>query len=185
MTTTSAQTAEARAQIVNLVRDFVRREVEPIANRYDNEDVYPHELVAPMREMGLFGITIPEEYGGMGLDYTTFAMIFEELSKGWMSVSGIIGTHHVLAHVVATGGTEEQKQRFLPRMAAGEIRGGLGLTEPDAGSDVAELEHYGPQGRRRVRAERIQDVHNQRRERQRLRRARKDGHRSAAGLSRA
>ena len=127
---------EIRGQIVNMVRDFVRREVRPIADRYDNEDIYPHELVGPMREMGLFGITIPEEYGGMGLDYTTFAMIFEELSKGWMSVSGIIGTHHVLAHVVATGGTEEQKQRFLPRLASGEIRGGLGLTEPDAGSDV-------------------------------------------------
>ena len=136
MTTTSAQTAEARAQIVNMVRDFVRREVNPIADRYDNEDIYPHELVEPMREMGLFGITIPEEYGGMGLDHTTFAMIFEELSKGWMSVSGIIGTHHVLAHVVTNGGTEEQKRRFLPRMASGEIRGGLGLTEPDAGSDV-------------------------------------------------
>ena len=119
-----------------MVRDFVRREVQPIADRYDNEDIYPHELVAPMREMGLFGITIPEEYGGMGLDYTTFAMIFEELSKGWMSVSGIIGTHHVLAHVVATGGTEKQKQRFLPRLASGETRGGLALTEPDAGSDV-------------------------------------------------
>ena len=127
---------EIRGQIVNMVRDFVRREVRPIADRYDNEDIYPHELVGPMREMGLFGITIPEEYGGMGLDYTTFAMIFEELSKGWMSVSGIIGTHHVLAHVVATGGTEEQKQRFLPRLASGEIRGGLALTEPDAGSDV-------------------------------------------------
>ncbi len=128
--------AEVRGQIVNMVRDFVRREVNPIADRYDNEDIYPHELVEPMREMGLFGITIPEEYGGMGLDHTTFAMIFEELSKGWMSVSGIIGTHHVLAHVVANGGTEEQKRRFLPRMASGEIRGGLGLTEPDAGSDV-------------------------------------------------
>ena len=127
---------EVRGQIVNMVRDFVRREVNPIADRYDNEDIYPHELVEPMREMGLFGITIPEEYGGMGLDHTTFAMIFEELSKGWMSVSGIIGTHHVLAHVVANGGTEEQKQRFLPRMASGDIRGGLGLTEPDAGSDV-------------------------------------------------
>ena len=101
----SADTSsEIRGQIVNMVRDFVRREVQPIADRYDNEDIYPHELVGPMREMGLFGITIPEEYGGMGLDYTTFAMIFEELSKGWMSVSGIIGTHHVLAHVVATGG---------------------------------------------------------------------------------
>ena len=133
----SADTSsEIRGQIVNMVRDFVRREVRPIADRYDNEDIYPHELVGPMREMGLFGITIPEEYGGMGLDYTTFAMIFEELSKGWMSVSGIIGTHHVLAHVVATGGTEEQKQRFLPRLASGEIRGGLALTEPDAGSDV-------------------------------------------------
>ncbi len=128
--------SEVRGQIVNMVRDFVRREVQPIADRYDNEDIYPHELVEPMREMGLFGITIPEQYGGMGLDYTTFAMIFEELSKGWMSVSGIIGTHHVLSHVVANGGTEEQKQRFLPRMASGEIRGGLGLTEPDAGSDV-------------------------------------------------
>ena len=128
--------SEVRAQIVNMVRDFVRRDVNPIADRYDNEDIYPHELVDPMREMGLFGITIPEQYGGLGLDHTTFAMIFEELSKGWMSVSGIIGTHHVLAHVVANGGTEEQKRRFLPRMAAGEIRGGLGLTEPDAGSDV-------------------------------------------------
>ncbi len=127
---------EVRGQIVNMVRDFVRRDVSPIADRYDNEDIYPHELVEPMREMGLFGITIPEQYGGMGLDHTTFAMIFEELSKGWMSVSGIIGTHHVLAHVVANGGTEEQKRRFLPRMASGEIRGGLGLTEPDAGSDV-------------------------------------------------
>ena len=133
---TTGATAEVRGQIVNMVRDFVRREVRPIADRYDKEDIYPHELVGPMREMGLFGITIPEEYGGMGLDYTTFAMIFEELSKGWMSVSGIIGTHHVLAHVVATGGTEEQKQRFLPRLASGEIRGGLALTEPDAGSDV-------------------------------------------------
>ena len=131
--------AEVRGQIVNMVRDFVRREVNPIADRYDNEDIYPHELVEPMREMGLFGITVPEEYGGLGLDHTTFAMIFEELSKGWMSVSGIIGTHHVLAHVVANGGTEEQKRRFLPRMASGEIRGGLGLTEPDAGSDVQGL----------------------------------------------
>ena len=128
--------SEVRAQIVNMVRDFVRRDVNPIADRYDNEDIYPHELVDPMREMGLFGITIPEQYGGLGLDHTTFAMIFEELSKGWMSVSGIIGTHHVLAHVVANGGTEEQKRRFLPRMASGDIRGGLGLTEPDAGSDV-------------------------------------------------
>ncbi len=131
--------SEIRNQVVTLVRDFVRREVEPIAQRYDNEDIYPHELIEPMREMGLFGITIPEEYGGLGLDHTTFAVIFEELSRGWMSVSGIIGTHHVLAHIVTNNGTDEQKGRILPRLASGELRGGLALTEPEAGSDVQNI----------------------------------------------
>lgn len=135
-----AQTSEeARKQIVSLVRDFVRRDVEPIANTYDNEDIYPHELIPTMRELGLFGINIPTEYGGLGLDFTTFAMIFEELSKGWMSVSGIIGTHHILSHVVATYGTVEQKVRILPKMATGEIRGGLALTESEAGSDAQNI----------------------------------------------
>ena len=134
--TMTVDSTEVRNQIVALVRDFVRREVEPIAREYDNEDIYPQQLIEPMREMGLFGITIPEEYGGLGLDHTTFATIFEELSRGWMSVSGIIGTHHVLAHVVANFGLEEQKREYLPRLASGELRGGLALTEPDAGSDV-------------------------------------------------
>ena len=125
---------EARKQIVSLVKDFVKRDVEPIANTYDNEDIYPHELIPTMCELGLFGINIPTEYGGLGLDFTTFAMIFEELSKGWMSVSGIIGTHHILSHIVATYGTEDQRTRILPKMATGEIRGGLALTEPEAGS---------------------------------------------------
>ena len=120
-TTTST---EVRNQIVTLVRDFVRREVEPIAQRYDNEDIYPQELIEPMREMGLFGITIPEEYGGLGLDYTTFAIIFEELSRGWMSVSGIIGTHHVMAHIVTNFGTGDQRADYLPRLASGELRAG-------------------------------------------------------------
>ena len=133
---TTATSTEVRNQIVTLVRDFVRREVEPIAQRYDNEDIYPQELIEPMREMGLFGITIPEEYGGLGLDYTTFAIIFEELSRGWMSVSGIIGTHHVLAHIVSNFGTGDQRSNYLPRLASGELRGGLALTEPEAGSDV-------------------------------------------------
>ena len=132
----TATSTEVRNQIVTLVRDFVRREVEPIAQRYDNEDIYPQELIEPMREMGLFGITIPEEYGGLGLDYTTFAIIFEELSRGWMSVSGIIGTHHVLAHIVSNHGTGDQRANYLPRLASGELRGGLALTEPEAGSDV-------------------------------------------------
>ena len=134
--TTATNPSEVRNQIVTLVRDFVKREVEPIAQRYDNEDIYPQELIEPMREMGLFGITIPEEHGGLGLDHTTFATIFEELSRGWMSVSGIIGTHHVLAHIVANFGTDYQKSEYLPRLASGELRGGLALTEPDAGSDV-------------------------------------------------
>ena len=108
----TATSTEVRNQIVTLVRDFVRREVEPIAQRYDNEDIYPQELIEPMREMGLFGITIPEEYGGLGLDYTTFAIIFEELSRGWMSVSGIIGTHHVMAHIVTN---------FRNRRPAGQL----------------------------------------------------------------
>ena len=131
---------EARTQIVNMVRDFVRREVEPIAGEYERDDKFPFELVEQMKEMGLFGITIPEEYGGMGLDYTTFAMIFEELSKGWMSISGVIGTHHVMTHMVTNFGTEEQKQRLLPAMARGEKRGGLALTEPNAGSDAQAIE---------------------------------------------
>ena len=130
---------ETRAQIVRLVRDFVRREVEPVAARYDHDDIYPAELVDTMREMGLFGITIPEEYGGLGLDHVTLAVVFEELSKGWMSVSGVIGTHHVMASIIAGHGTVEQKRRLLPRMARGDIRGGLGLTEPEAGSDVQNI----------------------------------------------
>ncbi len=134
--TTTVDSTEIRNQVIALVRDFVRREVEPIAQEYDNEDIYPQQLIEPMREMGLFGITIPEEYGGLGLDHTTFATIFEELSRGWMSVSGIIGTHHVLAHIVANFGTDGQKEEYLPRLASGELRGGLALTEPDAGSDV-------------------------------------------------
>ena len=132
----TATSTEVRNQIVTLVRDFVKREVEPIAQRYDNEDIYPQELIEPMREMGLFGITIPEKYGGLGLDHTTFAIIFEELSRGWMSVSGIIGTHHVMAHIVSNFGTGDQRADYLPRLASGELRGGLALTEPEAGSDV-------------------------------------------------
>ena len=134
--TATVDAIEVRNQIITLVRDFVRREVEPIAQEYDNEDIYPQQLIEPMREMGLFGITIPEEYGGLGLDHTTFATIFEELSRGWMSVSGIIGTHHVLAHIIANFGTDYQKEEYLPRLASGALRGGLALTEPDAGSDV-------------------------------------------------
>ena len=139
MAGTTAVTEETRAQIVSLVRDFVRRDVVPVAARFDRDDIYPAELVDTMREMGLFGITIPEDYGGLGLDHATLAVIFEELSRGWMSVTGVIGTHHLMAAIIADHGTAEQKERLLPRMAQGEVRGGLGLTEPEAGSDVQNI----------------------------------------------
>ncbi|PKB80068.1 MAG: acyl-CoA dehydrogenase [SAR202 cluster bacterium Io17-Chloro-G9] len=131
---------EARIQIVNLVRDFVRREVDPVAAELDREDRVPHDLIDQMKELGLFGITVPEEYGGLGLDYTTFANIFEELSKGLMSLSGAIGTHHILTYVLTHYGTEDQKQKFLPDLAAGRKRGGLALTEPSGGTDMANLQ---------------------------------------------
>ena len=136
---TTATPEEARTQIINLVREFVRRDVAPVAQELDREDRVPHDLIDQMKEMGLFGITVPEEYGGLGLDYTTFASIFEELSKGFMSLSGAIGTHHILTYVLVHYGTEEQKRRFLPDLAAGRKRGGLALTEPGGGSDVASL----------------------------------------------
>ena len=136
---TASTPPDQTAQIVDLVREFVRRDVEPVASKYDNEDVYPAELADRMAELGLFGITIPEEYGGLALDHSTFATIFLELAKGWMSLTGILGTHHVMASIIANGGTEQQKRRFLPRMATGELRGGLALTEPEAGSDVQNI----------------------------------------------
>ena len=135
-----AKTSEdVQNQIVNVVKDFIKKDVDPIASTYEQEDIYPHELIPTMKELGLFGITIPEEYGGMGLDFTTFAKIFEEISKGWMSLSGIIGTHHILSHVISNYGTDEQKNRILPKMATGEIRGALALTEPEAGSDTQNI----------------------------------------------
>ena len=131
---------EARSQIVSMVRDFVRREVEPAAAEHDAEDTVPYALIDRMKELGLFGINVPEEYGGMGLDYTTFAMIFEEISKGYMALTGTIGTHHILTYVLTHYGTEAQRERFLPRLASGAMRGGLALTEPGGGSDVGALQ---------------------------------------------
>jgi len=137
---TTATPEEARSQIVNLVRDFVKRDVEPVAAQLDKEDIVPLDLIEKMKGLGLFGITVPEEYGGMGLDYTTFAMIFEELSKGFMSISGAIGTHHITTYMLTHYGTAEQKEKFLPALSTGKKRGGLALTEPSVGSDVANLE---------------------------------------------
>ncbi len=129
---------EQRA-IVDTVRKFVEKEVKPIASGLEHADEYPHALVERLKELGLFGATIPEEYGGMGLDLVTYALVVEEICRGWMSLSGVLNTHLIMAYVVRTYGTEEERKRWLPKMATGEWRGGLALSEPDAGSDVAAM----------------------------------------------
>src|SRR2546425_9042978 len=118
-----------RAQVLDTVRRFVAREVIPVASKYEHADEYPQPLVDRMRELGLFGATIPAEYGGLGLDYTTYAMIVEELCRGWMSLSGVLNPHLMFAFVLQTHGTREQKERSLPAMARAEHRAALCLTE--------------------------------------------------------
>ena len=127
------------AQVLDTVRRFVAREVIPVASKYEHADVYPQPLVDRMRELGLFGATIPAEYGGLGLDYTTYAMIVEELCRGWMSLSGVLNTHLMFAYVLQMHGTAEQKARYLPALARGEHRAALCLTEPHAGSDAQRI----------------------------------------------
>jgi alkylation response protein AidB-like acyl-CoA dehydrogenase len=129
------KTDEQKA-ITEMVRQFVDNEVIPIAEEYDHEDKFPEAVVEHMKELGLFGVTIPEEYGGMGLDLTTYAMIVEELSRGWISVSGIVNTHFIGSYLLMKFGTDEQKEQFLPRMAVGELRAAFSLSEPEVGSDV-------------------------------------------------
>jgi alkylation response protein AidB-like acyl-CoA dehydrogenase len=129
------QTDEQRA-ITEMVRQFVDEQVIPIAEEYDHEDKFPEAVVEQMKELGLFGVTIPEEYGGMGLDLTTYAMIVEELSRGWISVSGIVNTHFIGSYLLMKFGTDEQRERLLPRMATGELRAAFSLSEPEVGSDV-------------------------------------------------
>src|SRR3984885_4341562 len=130
---------EEQELILRTVRQFVQNEVIPVASAMDHRDEYPHALVAQMKEMGLFGLNIPEEYGGSGIDSTTFAMIFEEISRGWLGLAGVIGSNSVMCDVVAHFGTEEQKRRFLPDMATGEKRGGICLTESNAGTDLQNI----------------------------------------------
>jgi alkylation response protein AidB-like acyl-CoA dehydrogenase len=125
--------------VVNTIREFVERDVLPVASEMEHRGEYPHALVETMKQLGLFGLNIPEEYGGTPVDYTTFAVIFEELSRGWMALAGIIGTHLVLADVLVRYGTDEQKRRFLPRLAKGEPRGGICLSEPNAGTDLQSI----------------------------------------------
>ena len=134
------QLTEAQRGMIATIREFVRREVQPVAQDMEHADEYPFELVERMKELGLFGAVIPEEYGGLELDVASYALVIEEICRGWMSLSGILNSHLIMAYMVSTHGTPEQKERFLPLMATGEKRGGICITEPNAGSDVQAIE---------------------------------------------
>ncbi|GIE90319.1 acyl-CoA dehydrogenase family protein [Actinoplanes regularis] len=120
----------------DVLRDFVDREIRPVAREWEASGRYPTEIVETMRKLGLFGLTIPEEYGGLGTDMISFALVFEEIAKGWMGVAGILGSHSLSCWLIARHGTPEQKARYLPDLATGRRRTGIALTEPDAGTDL-------------------------------------------------
>jgi alkylation response protein AidB-like acyl-CoA dehydrogenase len=143
------KTDEQKA-ICEMVHQFADEQILPKAEHYDHEDSFPEPIVEQMKELGLFGVTIPEEYGGMGLDLTTYAMIVEELSRGWISISGIVNTHFIGSYLLMKFGTEEQKQKYLPRMATGEIRAAFSLSEPECGSDVQAI---------KTTAKKVDDTH--------------------------
>ncbi len=131
--------ADVTGQILDTVRRFVDREVLPVASRYEHADEYPQPLVDRMKELGLFGATIAPEWGGLGLDVSTYARIVEEICRGWMSLSGVLNTHLMFAYVLQNFGTPEQQERWLPAMARGEHRAALCLTEAHAGSDTQQI----------------------------------------------
>ncbi|HYN67865.1 MAG TPA: acyl-CoA dehydrogenase family protein [Ornithinibacter sp.] len=130
---------EEQHELIKLVREFVDEQIIPVATALEHKDEYPTDIVEGMKEMGIFGLMIPEEYGGLGESLLTYALVVEEIARGWMSVSGIINTHFIVAYLILQHGTEEQKQRYLPRMATGEVRGAFSMSEPGMGSDVAAI----------------------------------------------
>ncbi|NYG06226.1 alkylation response protein AidB-like acyl-CoA dehydrogenase [Phycicoccus badiiscoriae] len=130
---------EEQTELVKLVREFVNEQIIPVAQQLEHADEYPTEIVEGMKEMGIFGLMIPEEYGGLGESLLTYALVVEEIARGWMSVSGIVNTHFIVAYMLLQHGTDEQKQRYLPKMATGEIRGAFSMSEPGLGSDVSAI----------------------------------------------
>lgn len=136
---TADEQADLRREIIETVRRFVAREVIPVASEFEHEDRFPTDIVEQMRQLGLFGVTIPEAYGGLGLDLLTYVGIIEELAYGWMSLTGVVNTHTMAATLILTHGSEDQKVRWLPSLATGERRGALSLSEPDAGSDTRNI----------------------------------------------
>ncbi len=128
--------SEEQSAFRDVMRDFVEKEIKPVANKYEKEGIYPTEIVATMAKMGLFGMTIPEEYGGLNMDMVSFSIVFEEIARGWMGVAGILGSHSLACWIISHHGTQEQKNKYLPDLATGKRRSGIGLTEPDAGTDL-------------------------------------------------
>ncbi|WP_353511098.1 acyl-CoA dehydrogenase family protein [Intrasporangium sp.] len=137
---------DEQTELLKLVREFVEEQIIPVATDLEHKDEYPQAIVDQMKEMGIFGLMIPEEYGGLGESLLTYALCVEEISRGWMSVSGIVNTHFIVAYLILQHGTEEQKQRYLPRMATGEIRGAFSMSEPGCGSDVSAIKSRAVQG---------------------------------------
>ncbi len=131
---------QEQRDVIATVREFVDREVIPVADELEHQDEFPEKIVEGMKELGLFGLTVPEEHGGAGLDLLTYALAGVELSRGWMSLSGILNTHFMAVYLLKKFGSEEQKQRWLPRMATGELRAALSMSEPGAGSDVQSIQ---------------------------------------------
>jgi alkylation response protein AidB-like acyl-CoA dehydrogenase len=130
---------DIQQEILKAVRGFVEDKILPVATELEHKDEYPTEIVEGMKELGIFGLMIPEEYGGLGESLLTYALAVEEIARGWMSVSGIINTHFIVAYMLLNHGTEEQKQKYLPRMATGEVRGAFSMSEPGCGSDVSAI----------------------------------------------
>ena len=130
---------DIQEEILKTVRSFVEEKILPVATELEHKDEYPTEIVEGLKELGLFGLTIPEEYGGLGESLLTYALVVEEIARGWMSVSGIINTHFIVAYMLMQHGTEEQKQKYLPKMATGEVRGSFSMSEPSLGSDVSAI----------------------------------------------
>ena len=130
---------DIQEEILKTVRSFVEEKILPVATELEHKDEYPTEIVEGLKELGLFGLTIPEEYGGLGESLLTYALVVEEIARGWMSVSGVINTHFIVAYMLMQHGTEEQKQKYLPKMATGEVRGSFSMSEPGCGSDVAAI----------------------------------------------
>jgi alkylation response protein AidB-like acyl-CoA dehydrogenase len=139
MDTRTKDVVEDQQEFVDAIETWVEKELRPVARKYDLEDEYPHDIVEQMKELGLFGATIGEEYGGLGLSAWTYAQIVIKVASVWMAPSGIFNSHLIAASAIERNGTEAQKKKYLPKMASGEIRGSLGLTEPNAGSDLQAI----------------------------------------------